>query len=144
MRTRHRFFFLASALFVIGGIYWFVTMASRHEESPHNEHKSTFDADAFSDLKESNNTSGTIKRLNGLNRPDISPRELHYQIVRYRSAKNGAVQSAIADEVASSLTNLWEACAWRMMAPGDGNARKLALTHFASAYFKKGQRRGIL
>lgn len=73
-----------------------------------------------------------------LNKPNVFPRTLYDDVVRYQAAETNAARTAIAYEVASSQPNLWESCAWRIWFATEPETK--ALAHFASAYFKRGPR----
>ena len=69
---------------------------------------------------------------------------LYDDITRYRLAKDDAARSAIANDVASSQTDIWQSCALRIFFTNTfkqhNDIERDALAHFASAYYKRGPR----
>ncbi len=139
----------ALILILIGGVCWYDY--NRIDRIAHNERNRVDGANTMPDSKDSGKASestqkDSIQIIRRLNKPDISPRTLDDQLVRYRSAEKLSgkqkftARLAIANDVASSQKDLWESCAWRIRAVAAGNLGALPLGHFASVYFKKGQK----
>lgn len=64
--------------------------------------------------------------------------DLPTELARYRNeGKNYVAKCAVANEVASTQTNLLETCARKIKAATTDD--RLVLAHFASAYFKRGR-----
>ncbi len=69
----------------------------------------------------------------------ITPPDLYAEIERYRAAGDDRRRRcAVADDIAASRTGIWDACG-RKIRDVEGNER-IALAHFASAYYKRGPR----
>ena len=67
------------------------------------------------------------------------PPDLNAEIELYRAAGDDRRRRcAVADDIAASRTDVWDACA-RKIRDVEGSER-IALAHFASAYYKRGPR----
>jgi hypothetical protein len=65
--------------------------------------------------------------------------DLGAEVARYRAeGKDWPTKRQIANDIAASRTQLWEECGRKLMTAHEDD--RLALAHFASAYFKRGPR----